>query len=131
MKPPGNGEAALGDAATPEKLTGLLQSSFRSAFAQVCPHTATGTERLPGNHAHYAREVCKKCGHFVRWVPSPQSVQRRRMNVASVARLLTIKGLTSWEVTFLRSLSRRKKFSPKQEAVLDRIYREFFGAVTR
>jgi hypothetical protein len=48
--PPINGEAALGDAATP-KLTGLSQSNSSFALRQACQHITTRIERRPSVHA--------------------------------------------------------------------------------
>ena len=46
---PLNGEAALGDAATP-KLTGLPQSNSSFAFRQACRHGTIVVEVMPPGH---------------------------------------------------------------------------------
>jgi hypothetical protein len=107
MTPPRNGEAVLQQTATP-KLTGLAQSNSSFTHREACLHSVTVIEQTPAGYFHCARE-------------------RRRLNMARVARLLTCPGLSSWETGFVRSLSRQTKFSPRQEAVLGRIYRQFFG----
>ena len=117
--PPGNANAPLAKGRR-DTLTG------GRGYA-TCPHSATLTEEMPRIHAHFAREVCAGCGAFIRWLPRPETLARRQMNVARLARLLVCSGLSNWEQQFVRSLSRQKKFSPKQEAVLGRIYRESFG----
>jgi hypothetical protein len=93
----------------------------------ACTHTATFTQQEPPGRTHYSREICIQCGRFLRWVPRPANVEGRRLNLARVARLLTCPWLSSWETGFVRSLSRQKKFSPKQEMLLGRIYCHFFG----
>jgi hypothetical protein len=49
------------------------------------------------------------------------------MDCAMLAKLLTAEGLSTWEARFVESLARQKKFSPKQEQCLGRLYRRNFG----
>ena len=92
-----------------------------------CQHRFTRIERFPGGVPHYSHEVCVACGRHLRWHPKPRNVERRKLLCAYVSRLLTAKGLTRWELSFLDSLSRQTKFSPRQEEVLGQLYRRNFG----
>jgi hypothetical protein len=88
---------------------------------QFCPHTATRTERMPQAHPHYAREVCTRCGAFIRWLPKPQSVERCRLNAFKLAKLGMCRGLSAWERSFVRDVSQRRKLSPRQQEIVDRL----------
>jgi hypothetical protein len=97
---------------------------------QFCPHTATRTERMPQAHPHYAREVCTRCGAFIRWLPSPESIERRKMNMFRIAKLLASNYLDAWQRQVVESVSRlRGELSPRQEECLGRIYRRYFSEV--
>lgn len=108
----------------------LRRAQYKSAkvSAQPCAHPVTRTERFPGGVPHYSHEVCVACGRHLRWHPKPQNVERRKLIAAYVARLLTVEGLASWEATFLHSVSKRPKLSPKQEALVGRLYRQRWGS---
>jgi hypothetical protein len=117
-------ERALLEAPVP-----LIQSPTTTAFCtspRLCRHVATRTERFPGGKPHYAHEVCKTCGRHVRWFPKPATIERRKLNAFKLARLLMAEGLSDWERQFVKSLQRQaqKKFSPKQQAMLDRLVTE-------
>jgi hypothetical protein len=108
----------------------LIQSPTTTAFCtspQLCRHVATRTERFPGGKPHYAHEVCSACGRHGRWFPKPATLERRKLNAARLVRLLMAEGLSDWERQFVKSLQRQaqKRFSPKQQAVLDRLATEF------
>ena len=117
--------------ATARRLTGpdardlkLPESNSLGGVAQSCTHPVTRTERFPGGMPHYSHEVCVACGRHLRWHPKPRNVERRKLLAAYVARLLMVEGLTSWEATFLRSMSKRRRLSPKQEAIVERLCRQ-------
>jgi hypothetical protein len=122
--PPGKGEAALGDAATP-KLTGLPQSNSSFALRQACQHIITRIELLPDNHVHFAREVCASCGRHVKWLSKPRNVARRRLNGFRIAKLLMCPRLDPWETSFVSSVSRLAKLSPRQQQVVDRLSADY------
>ena len=116
-----NGKGAILPAPIP-KLTGLPQSNSGGAITQhVCRHGATRTERLPANYPHYAREVCATCGCWLRWVSKPETVERRTLNSFRLARLAMCEGLSEWERAFIRDVSKNRRLSPKQEALIARL----------
>jgi hypothetical protein len=98
------------------------------AALQPCTHSATVTERLPATHRHYARLTCGICGRFLRWLPKPQTIERRTLNAFKLARLAMRPDLTGWERQFIRSVSGKKHLSPKQEALLVRLYATYLEA---
>ena len=97
----------------------------------VCGAGPTRVQYMPQGYVHYARVTCTICGRFLRWLPSPRSIELRKLNAAMLRKLLAAESLTKWEQGFVErlsaSLSRGKRFSPRQEAWLGRVYRRYFG----
>jgi hypothetical protein len=122
--PPGNANAALAKRRR-EKLTGLPEDKAGSGFAQGCTHGIPRVALMPQGHKHYAMETCAVCGRFVRWLPKPETVQRQRL-----ARLAMRPDLTDWERQFIRSVGEKKHLSPKQQALVERLCREYLEAQT-
>ena len=126
----------------PEKRTGVLlqtpinkdlrstQSNSGVSIAQACEHRATVTQRLPAGHKHFSKEICIQCGAFVRWLPKPETVQRQRLNAFRLARLAMRPDLTGWERQFIRSVGEKKHLSPKQQALVERLCREYLETQT-
>jgi hypothetical protein len=112
----------------PEELTELREGNIGSAIAQACTHPVTRTERFPGGVPHYSHEVCAMCGRHLRWHPKPRNVERRKLLAAYVARLAMCERLTSWEKGFVASMSKQRNLSPKQEAIIGRLYRQRSGS---
>jgi hypothetical protein len=110
------------------KLTGLPQSNSGSGFAQhVCRHSTTRVEVMPQGYTHHAREVCAKCGRFVRWLPRPETIERARLNAFRLARLAMRPDLTGWERQFIRSVGEKKHLSPRQEALIARLVENYLS----
>jgi hypothetical protein len=127
MKPPGNGAGML--LHTPDgKLTGLSEDTSLGEFAQRCTHPVARTERFPGGVPHYAHEVCATCGCHVRWFPKPATIERRRLNSFKLAKLGMCAGLSPWEREFVASVLKRKKLSPRQSVVVDRLVAKYLEA---
>ena len=76
---------------------------------------------MPDGHTHHAREVCVACGAFTRWLPRPETVERRRLNGFRLAKLGMCPRLTKWEQHFVESVSWRQKLSPRQQEIVDRL----------
>jgi hypothetical protein len=70
---------------------------------------------------HHGKEICRACGKFVRWVPKPETLQRRSENAERLAKLRKRKDLTVWERSFLLSLEKNglEHLSPRQQEVLN------------
>jgi hypothetical protein len=111
--PPGNANAPLAKGRR-DKLTG-------GAGYGSCPHSATFSGLLPAGNLHYGAERCARCGSHLRWLPRPENVERRRLNAFRLARLAMCERLTSWQRSFVRSVSQRRKVSPKQQQIIDRL----------
>jgi hypothetical protein len=88
---------------------------------QHCKHTATVIPRMPEGHTHYVQLKCASCGLHIRWLPKPETIERRRLNGFKLAKLAMCDRLTSWEWHFVRDLQHRKKLSPRQQAVIDKL----------
>jgi hypothetical protein len=101
---------------------GIL-SNARSYHA--CPHDATVIERMPSTHKHYAREVCASCGAHRSWVAKPRNVERRRLNGFRLVKLSVCPRLKPWEANFVRNVLQLRKFSPRQQAVIDRLTADY------
>jgi hypothetical protein len=135
--PPRKREGALQDAPTPPTI--LAQLNCGSAIGQHlydptplvcsaqdhCEHTDTRIAIEPPGSVHFAREVCCNCDRVLRFVPKPQTVERRRFNALRLVKLAMHSGLSDWEQNFLRDISQRKKVSPRQQALLDRLCRQY------
>ena len=87
----------------------------------ACTHSATRVELLPVGNVHHRREVCSICGAFIRWLPRPETVERRRLNGYRLARLGMCPSLNRWEANFVQSASQCKKISRRQQAIVDRL----------
>jgi hypothetical protein len=111
--PPGNANAPLAKGRR-DKLTGGREYS-------ACPHSATLTEQMPRGHLHQAAVRCAYCGRHLRWLPKPETIERRRLNGFKLATLAMCDRLTSWERHFVRDSSQRKRVSPKQQEIIDRL----------
>ena len=87
-----------------------------------CTHNATKGVILPAESRHYARLECADCRAFLKFLPRPENVERRRLNSYKLAKLQMHPGLNSWERDFVASLARQgNKFTPRQQAVFDRL----------
>jgi hypothetical protein len=108
------------------KKLGLTQPNSGSGFAQhVCSHGTTRVELMPQGYTHHAREVCVSCGRFIRWSAKPVNVERERLNAFRLARLAMQPGLSDWERNFLRDVSKNRRLSPKQEALVVRLVTQY------
>jgi len=87
----------------------------------ACAHTATRVVRMAEGHIHHAREVCAVCCRFLRWLPKPETVERRRLNAVKLGKLTSCAGLDAWQRNFIRDVSQRQCLSPRQQCKLDEI----------
>jgi hypothetical protein len=88
-----------------------------------CAHTATTTELMPPDSRHYAKLKCADCGAFLKFLPRPENVERRKLNAYRLAKLQMAPALNQWERQFVDSMAKlgNHKLSPKQQAVFDRL----------
>ena len=103
-----------------------LKTDDAAGYA-ACPHAATVTERMPEVHTHYAAERCEHCGRFLRWLPRPENVERRKLSRFRLSKLAVCSSLSAWDRRFVESLLSRKRFSPKQQQILDRLSARYLG----
>lgn len=131
MKSPPKREGACSNAPTP-KLTGLPQSNSGVAIAQhVCRHGTTRVALMPQGHMHdHARVICAVCGRFIRWSSKPATIERQRLNAFRLARLAMRPDLTDWERRFVSDVLKLAKLSPRQQALVERLCREYLEAKT-
>jgi hypothetical protein len=128
---PEKGEGAL---PAPIPLIQSPTTRTQSAQAQACEHRATVTKQEPPGATHFSREICLECGAFVRWLPKPSTIERRTLNSFCLARLGMCEGLSDWERRFVRDVSKRRKLSPRQQALVERLCEGYLGgqnAMTR
>jgi hypothetical protein len=111
--PPGNANAPLAKGRR-DKLTGGREYD-------ACPHSATVTEQMPAGHLHHAARRCAYCGCHLRWLPKPETIERRRLNRFKLPKLAMSDRLSAWERNFVRDMSQRKRVSPKQQEIIDRL----------
>ena len=87
-----------------------------------CAHNATKTVPMPPDSRHYAQLRCAACGAFLKFLPRPENVERRKVNGYRLAKLQMHPGLNPWERQFVDSLAcQSNKLSPRQQVVFDRI----------
>src|SRR5439155_6136616 len=86
-----------------------------------CAHSVTKTELSPPGSEHYGRLRCAECNAFIRFVPKPKSVERRKLNGFRLAELQMCAGLNPWELEFVQSIAKQgnNKLTPKQQSVFD------------
>ena len=118
-----------GGAETPPSLrpTSCDEDNSPREFAQPCRHDTVLVEQLPSNHVHFAREICATSRRHVRWLPRPETLQRRAFNAYKLARLSMCSRFNSWERGFIKSVSQQKKLSPRRQQVFDRIAATYLG----
>ena len=102
-----------------------MNGAFTQVRHRTCPHLATLMERMPAGYLHHAAVRCAACGAFVRWLEKPETAERRRLNGFKLAKLAMCSELSAWEQNFVRSVSRQQKLSPKQEALVERLYAQY------
>lgn len=85
-----------------------------------CQHANLRFVPTPEN-IHHGKEVCAKCGRFIRWMPKPANQERDLRNQRWLEELAA-KPLTEWERGFVLSLTKQGcGFTPKQQPILDRL----------
>jgi hypothetical protein len=92
-----------------------------------CEHGDTRVEQLASG-PHFAKEICTDCGRVLRWIPKPQTIARQQFNALRLVKLAMHSGLSPWERAFIDNISKRRKLSPKQQALLDRLVRQYLEA---
>ena len=122
--PPGK-ETACYDTRRISKLDWAETTATRAPL-QACRHPATRTERLPDGHLHFGRLSCAICRRHLRWLPRP--IECRTLMGFRIARLAMCSSLSSWERGFLRSVSRARKLSPSQQALVARLVARYLEA---
>ncbi len=112
-------------AATTPKLRLLIDHTPLICSAQDhCEHCNSRVEQL-ANGPHYAKEICTDCGRILRWIPKPATLERQQFNALRLARLAMSDQLSNWERNFIHSVSQRKKVSPKQQQIIDRLCAQY------
>ena len=129
--PPGNGKGALLHAPAPSNYFDSLDNSPLICSAQRgCTHLISRLELMPQGHAHFAREICSQCRAFLRWVPRPETLERQRVNAFPLAKLSMHPGLSDWERRFVRDVSKNRRLSPKQQALILRLVTRYLETPT-
>jgi hypothetical protein len=127
--PPVNAKGGGLFATTPrtEALTdhNALVCGAQGEWRHACQHDSKILVRLPPDGPHYAKELCEHCGSFLRWVPRPETLEAQRLRAARIARLAMCEALNDWERGFVASVSKFRKLSPKQVAVIDRLFAQY------
>ena len=98
----------------------LRAPAVGQANARYCAHSSTVTERLPEGSPHHAKLRCADCGAFLKFLPKPANVERRKLNAFKLAKLQMCGGLTNPERVFLDGLAKLDgKYSPRQQEWYD------------
>jgi len=102
-----------------------LVCSSQHGWPHNCQHDTKVLVKLAPDSPHYAQEICEVCGAFVRWIPRPENLETQRLRAERIAKLSKCDGLTDWERGFVASVSKFRKLSPKQAAVIDRLFARY------
>jgi hypothetical protein len=86
-----------------------------------CRHTATVEVVLPPGRFYHATKRCLHCGVFLKWLPKPQTLGRRRLTALKLAQLDTCNALSTWQRRLARDLSQRERLSMRQQETLDQL----------
>jgi hypothetical protein len=137
MNSPPNGKGARQAPIPKLLLTAPTVTAFR-ASAQLCDraplvcgaqdeceHSDTRIEILAPPSVHFGKEICRNCDRVLRWIPKPTTIARQRFNAFRLIRLAMCEGLSPWERSFVRDVSQRRKFSPKQLAIINRLCAQY------
>jgi hypothetical protein len=111
-------------AATTPKLRLLIDHTPLICSAQTCEHVSTRIERLCSG-PHYAKEVCTDCDKVLRWLPRPETLERSAFNAFRLVKLAMCDQLSPRDRNFIHSVSQRKKVSPKQQQIIDRLCAQY------
>ena len=101
------------------------ETTATPASYQACAHNVTRTERLPDGSRHFARLTCALCGRSPRWLPKPETVQRQKLNGFKLTKLAMSDRLNPWERRFVGDVSKLATLSPRQQALVERLCREY------
>jgi len=99
--PPGKEKGACCSSAPIPELTGLATNNPGHSFTQACRHEVTRVEQMPLGDTHHAKVICVLCGCNLAWLRKCETVRN-----------------------FLRSVSKNRRLSPKQEALVVRLVRQ-------
>jgi hypothetical protein len=120
----------------PPKKGGALQHAPIPKFQTLaqrryaaCAHESTRLQLMPPGHIHHGAEVCTNCDRVLRWIPKPETVVRRRYNVYRLVKLAMCDGLTDWERSFVASVSKLRRFSPRQQQIIDELCSRYLEEV--
>ena len=113
------------------KLTGPGEGNAVSESTQACKHRASVTQQEPPGATHFSREICLECGAFLRWLPRPETIERQTLNAFKLARLAMHPALSKWERSFVSDISKRRKLSPRQLAVVERLCATYLKGKTQ
>jgi hypothetical protein len=107
---PPKGNGALSRAPTPPTILAQLNCG-RAIVQHVCDPSAL---------------VCSAQDHC--WIPKPETLARQRFNAFRLVKLAMCDRLSPWERMFVRDVSQRRKLSPKQLAIIDRLCAQYLEA---
>jgi hypothetical protein len=94
---------------------------FKGTPCPNCGNSRINLVRMHEGCKHWAARRCSLCDCFLGWRPKPENAIKRSQQQELLSRLLESEHLTPWEHKFLQGLKGKRKVSPKQQEVLDRI----------
>jgi hypothetical protein len=74
---------------------------------------------------HYAKAVCKYCGHFIKWLPTPENIDRTVKRRQTIKKILALPEVQSAHREFLLSINELRKLSPKQTTYYDDLVKKY------
>lgn len=98
----------------------------KAKFAQMDECLHNSRIKIDGPFGpHEAKMVCSECGKFVEWIPKDKTIRAYMQRQEAIFLLLRGK-LDGFEKSFLSSIGKVTKLSPKQELVYQRIKDKYF-----
>lgn len=78
---------------------------------------------MPPEYKHYAKKVCRHCGHFLSWAKNPKSEELYQQQQNQIKEIIDHSDqFNQFELNFARTLTDRQRLSPKQIMFLNLIY---------
>lgn len=82
---------------------------IRDFQAFCCPECgASSLSVKPASPPHHEKLVCGECGHFLRWLPKPETV-KKQAKLRATLEVLMSKPLVGWDRIFVRNLHKQAR----------------------
>jgi hypothetical protein len=93
-----------------------------------CPHTSTTTELMPHTSRHYGKLLCASCGEFLKFLPWPESAEKKKLSGFRLTQLVMHPHLNEWERRLVDDMSKQgSNLDSRQRRTVDALHEKYFG----